>query len=217
MVDNLFVLAVNIRNNGTLSIKKDEIIEPIKISYKEKFIECTMTGTNPEGIGVYLDITNDENSVDCKFNLLNPRDYFTLQFVSLQQLSNPTITSRIYGLSKIRITSIFDQGFFDNLRSNIEGSTDYPFKHGLNDLLNVFEDKFSKPLYYFTLPGFVLATTAFLMGLSMLHDYSLGGSLRFGPVLLMIIMTIIGGFMCFAGIMVQSMSKSMSNLIKHID
>ena len=42
-------------------------------------------------------------SVHCKFNLLNPNDYFTLQFVSLEKLSTPEINPRIEGLSKIDI------------------------------------------------------------------------------------------------------------------
>lgn len=109
LVTNLFFLTARIRNNGNVSIKKSDIISPINISFKEKFIECIVIEKNPEGIKENL-IINNNQSVDCSFNLLNPRESFTLQFVSLEELSSdPKIVSRIDGLSNVNVTSILDK------------------------------------------------------------------------------------------------------------
>ena len=88
-VNNLFVSTARIKNKGTLSVKKSEIIKPIEITFDKKILDCSVIEVNPKGIEVDVNTNSEGNSIECEFNLLNPRDYFTLQFVSLEKLPTP--------------------------------------------------------------------------------------------------------------------------------
>jgi len=103
IVDNLFVSTARFKNKGTLPIKEKDIIKPIEIIFDKKILKADVIEVSPKGIDVELDTISEGKSVHCKFNLLNPNDYFTLQFVSLEKLSTPEINPRIEGLSKIDI------------------------------------------------------------------------------------------------------------------
>ncbi|AKB22314.1 hypothetical protein [Methanosarcina sp. WH1] len=105
VIDNLFVSTATLKNKGTLPIKISEILKPIEIVFDKKILDCSVIEVNPKGIEVTLNPNSEDNSINCEFNLLNPRDYFTLQFISLERLSTPIVISRIEGLSKVDILS----------------------------------------------------------------------------------------------------------------
>lgn len=93
------------------------------------------------------------------------------------------------------------------VRYDVDGSTENPVKHGLTVLLKIIKDmEYNKPLYYFTLPGFLLGVGGFYMGLNFLRNFFLGGGLNFGPTMLMILLTLVGVFMSFTGILLHSIS-----------
>ncbi|MHC1756393.1 MAG: glycosyltransferase family 2 protein [Methanosarcina sp.] len=99
------------------------------------------------------------------------------------------------------------------VRYDVDCSTENPIKHGLMVLLKIFKDmEYNKPLYYFTLPGFILGAGGLYMGLDFLRIFYLGGSLEFGPTMLMILLTLVGVFMIFTGILLHSIS----GLIMHL-
>lgn len=102
-------------------------------------------------------------------------------------------------------------------RYDIENcSSEHPFIHGPKVLFRILKDmEYRRPLYYFTVPGMIMASMGFLMGLKFLQDYYLGGYLRFGPTLLMVMLTIIGTFMVFTGIILHAISR-MIVLNEHI-
>lgn len=94
------------------------------------------------------------------------------------------------------------------VRYDVDCSTENPVNHGLKVLLNVLYDmELNKPLYYFTLPGSIFAITGIVMGLIFLRRFYLGGALNFGPTLLMIMLTLVGTFMVFTGIILHTMSR----------
>lgn len=115
LVSNLYLSTFRVRNNGNVSIKKSDIVSPIKIKYDEEFIECSVINVFPRGIDVDLNDFLDGHSVDCVFNLLNPGDYFVLQFVSLERLTDPLIESRIDGLPNVTFVALKDKSIFDNI------------------------------------------------------------------------------------------------------
>ena len=99
------------------------------------------------------------------------------------------------------------------VRYDVDGSTENPVRHGLTVLLKIFKDmEYNKPLYYFTLPGFVLGAVGLYMGLSFLRVFYLGGSLNFGPTMLMILLTIVGVFMSFTGVLLHSIAGLLMHL-----
>jgi glycosyltransferase involved in cell wall biosynthesis len=97
-------------------------------------------------------------------------------------------------------------------------SSENPIGHGfrvLADLLHNMELR--KPLFYFTIPGVISATIGIMMGLNFLRIFYHGGSLSFGPTLLMILLTLVGCFMAFTGLILHSLSNFMDYSIKRID
>lgn len=103
-------------------------------------------------------------------------------------------------------------------RYDVGKSTEHPVSHGLMVLVHVLHDiELRRPLYYFTIPGFIIAAIGIGMGLQFLRIFYLGGSLHFGPTLLMVMMTLIGSFMAFTGIVLHAMSTLMSNTKEDIN
>ena len=104
-------------------------------------------------------------------------------------------------------------------------STQNPVAHGMMVLLAILHDmELRRPLYYFTLPGMVLAMVGIGMGLEFLRAFYHGESLSFGPTLLMIMLTLVGSFMALTGIVLHSLSrliielkKDFENLIKRMN
>ncbi len=94
------------------------------------------------------------------------------------------------------------------VRYDVDCSTENPIKHGLKVLVDIIQDmEFRRPLYYFTVPGMVIGAIGLIMGLTFLQHFYNGGKLYFGPTLLMILLTLVGIFMAFTGILLHSMSR----------
>jgi hypothetical protein len=103
-VTNLYLTTASIKNIGNVPIRQSAFVSPIRIRYNEKIIDCTVIRMIPKGIDIKLNLNVDENLVECEFDLLNPKDSFTLQFISLEKLSKVSIICRIEGLSEIKVT-----------------------------------------------------------------------------------------------------------------
>lgn len=208
LVSSLFLLIANIRNTGDLSIRDHDIITPIKISFPEKIIDCVVIEENPKRIDVRLTKNYEENSVECNFELLNVRDYFTLRFVSLEKLSLPTIVSRIDSLPRIN-TSNFDANY----------SSENLVKRSFRKTLHVLRDtEFYMPIVAFTIPGLIILIGDLFLGAHFLQEFLLGHSLTFGSTIFMG-MTLIGGaFMVLLGLLMRlvvSNYKSYSKFNKY--
>lgn len=82
-----------------------------------------------------------------------------------------------------------------------------PLRHGLGILLNSFHEmEFNKPLYCFALPGFILMTGGLHMSLNLALASIPGGDFDFKSVVWVFLITVIGIFMSFAGILLHSIS-----------
>jgi len=96
------------------------------------------------------------------------------------------------------------------VRYDVDCSTENPVKHGLGVLVNVIRDmEFHRPLYYFTAPGLIFGGAGLYMGLRSLQTFYHGGALHFGPTILMTVLMLVGTFMAFTGIMLDSMRRMM--------
>jgi hypothetical protein len=94
------------------------------------------------------------------------------------------------------------------VRYDVDGSSENPVSHGLKVLVKILQDmELKRPLYYFTAPGIVMSAIGIAMGLQFLRIFYHGGALQFGPTLLMIMMTLVGSFMAFTGIILHSISR----------
>lgn len=96
-------------------------------------------------------------------------------------------------------------------------STENPISHGAKVLLILLQDmELRRPLYYFTLPGMILATVGIGIGLDLLRIFYHGGQLSYGPTLLMILLTLFGSFMAFTGIILHAISKLLDQSIRKL-
>ncbi len=101
------------------------------------------------------------------------------------------------------------------VRYDVDGSSEHPLSHGVKVLMNILHDmELNRPLYYFTAPGLVFAATGIFMGLNFMQEFYMGGSLNFGPTLLMILLTLVGSFMAFTGIILHTMSRMINEGVK---
>ena len=97
-------------------------------------------------------------------------------------------------------------------------STQNPVSHGVKTLLTLLHDmELRRPLYYFTVPGILMAAAGVGMGLQFLRVFYLGGSLSFGPTLVMILLTLVGSFIAMTGIILHSISKMMIEFKNEIE
>ena len=97
------------------------------------------------------------------------------------------------------------------VRYDVDCSTENPVSHGLRVLVKILHDmELRRPLYYFTLPGLILAAVGVGMGLGFLRDFYHGGALHFGPTLLMIMFTLVGSFSAMTGVILHSISRLIS-------
>ena len=94
------------------------------------------------------------------------------------------------------------------VRYDVDGSSENPVSHGVKVLVKIFQDmELNRPLYYFTAPGIVISAIGIGMGLDFLRSFYHGSALQFGPTLLMILLTLVGSFMAFTGIILHSISR----------
>jgi hypothetical protein len=101
------------------------------------------------------------------------------------------------------------------VRYDVKGSTEHPVSHGVRVLVKVLHDmELNRPLYYFTVPGIIFAAIGIGLGLTFLREFFHGGSLHFGPTLLMILLTLIGSFMALTGIILHTISRLMNEAMK---
>jgi len=96
------------------------------------------------------------------------------------------------------------------VRYDVGNSSEHPVAHGVRVLVKVLHDmELRRPLYYFTVPGLLMAGAGIFMGLDFLQTFYRGGSLYYGPVLFMMMLTLIGSFMALTGVILHSISRIM--------
>jgi len=103
------------------------------------------------------------------------------------------------------------------VRYDVDCSTEHPVAHGMRVLLKILHDmELRRPLYYFTVPGIIMAGIGFAMGMEFLRAFNNGGRLYYGPTMLMILLMLLGSFMALTGIILHSISKSIADFKREI-
>lgn len=107
------------------------------------------------------------------------------------------------GRSGIRITEV-EIGVYRNPEVSIRN----PARYILGALKAVVEDiEANRPLYFYSVPGFALATCGFYMGFKFMEAFFLGSaSLNFGHTFLMVFLALAGAYMTLRGIIAHSMA-----------
>jgi len=104
------------------------------------------------------------------------------------------------------------------VRYDVGKSSENPISHGVRILVKVLHDmELRRPLYYFTVPGLLMAGAGILMGLNFLSVFARGGSLMYGPTLFMVLLTLVGSFMAMTGVILHSISRLIAESKKDAD
>jgi len=83
-----------------------------------------------------------------------------------------------------------------------------PLKHGMSVLVRILQDmEFNRPLYYFTFPGLILVFVGMILGLKFFGEYLGGQMTTLLPTTLAALITILGTFMAFTGLILHSVSR----------
>ena len=92
-------------------------------------------------------------------------------------------------------------------RYDVDGSTFNPVAHGLgvlNSIVCQIERK--HPLLYFSVPGLVVFFVGMVLGFQTLYGYQLGGEFWIGKALAAMMLTLLGSFGMFTGLILNSIA-----------
>ncbi len=104
------------------------------------------------------------------------------------------------------------------VKQSIDCTTQNHGNHILKTMVRMLEDiELCRPLYYLTIPGMACTIIGMGLGLDILKDFFMGETLRFWPMLFMIVLTLLGVFMAFTGIILHSVSRMISESNKTKD
>jgi glycosyltransferase involved in cell wall biosynthesis len=92
-------------------------------------------------------------------------------------------------------------------RYDVGRSSKHPISHGLQVLTGVLRSiEFKRPLLAFTVPGLILVAIAAGIAAFVIQAYFIVGHVVLGPTLLMLLLTVVGTFLVFTGIILHSVS-----------
>lgn len=102
------------------------------------------------------------------------------------------------------------------VRYDVDGSTKNPLTHGFGVLMKIIEDtQFQRPLIYFTLPGSIIILVGIILGLIFFGSYLERTSTSLTPTILAIALILTGGFLTLLGIILDSMSRMITRIMKN--
>lgn len=115
-VENLFVVRAHLRNTGNSSIRKSDVLEPIKFTFAENaelIRQPIVVDRIPKELNFdwqFGMIGNPPrvNSTSLIFDLLNPRDELTVEFICTGKSEIPKLTARIEGVSQVDTISPYE-------------------------------------------------------------------------------------------------------------
>lgn len=99
------------------------------------------------------------------------------------------------------------------VRYDVDCSTISPIKRGFEVFAMVLKDiEFKKPHFYLAAPGTLLGLVGLYIGVYFPHIFSAGGSLYFGPTILMVLFIVVGSFLVLIGVLLHSLSTIFRDL-----
>ncbi len=106
IVRDVYLVIVKIFNSGRVSIKPEDYVKPIMLSFKKgQIINVDVVETDPENLGEVIE-SQDKTSVTLKNILLNSKDRFNLKLLLVGfggSAEDINVGGRVVGVKKIRI------------------------------------------------------------------------------------------------------------------
>jgi glycosyltransferase involved in cell wall biosynthesis len=95
-----------------------------------------------------------------------------------------------------------------SVRYDVANNKRNPISHGVGVLVKVIHDmEFNRPLYYFTVPGLLLIMIGLVAGLVFFGEYLGGHNRSLAPTVVAGLISIMGVFIAFTGIILDTLSR----------
>lgn len=115
-IQNLFILRVTIRNTGNMAIRAADIFEPLSFTFADgaevirspRVISSKPSNLRYEWSVIKNSANSTSDSATLNFDLLNPGDEQTVEFIYTGNDNVPIVAARIEGISKIETTNTDD-------------------------------------------------------------------------------------------------------------
>ena len=149
-VGNLFLLDIYLKNSGNTSLKKEDFLKPILITFDKK-IELLKTKIYSSSEFTQVEWNNSENEIIIDFNLLEKKKLIKVEIIYTNESISP---------ANIDI-AILD-GIIENVVLKTQGREDTD--RDMDAKLYSLQVYYSRVLVLFFLPLFVLAGVGMILG-----------------------------------------------------
>jgi hypothetical protein len=108
IVDNIFVIRATIKNTGNVPIRKSHLVEDITFDFGENTEVLRLPEIikkNPDNLKIEFNIGNPLSTAQLSFDLLNPKDEITAEFLCTGIYTPPKIEARIEGIKQIEMSA----------------------------------------------------------------------------------------------------------------
>jgi hypothetical protein len=109
-IQNIFIVRATLKNIGNMAVRKADIVEPITFTFDsdaELLRPPQKVEAKPENLSmrfkaVAIGATYNSKVVRADFDLFNPGEQFTVEFICTGESAVPKVTARIEGISHIQ-------------------------------------------------------------------------------------------------------------------
>lgn len=108
-ITSLFLVRAKLKNTGNMAIRKEHIVEPVTFTFgpdTELLRKPRVLEKKPENLEINWDFAEDfpglrARAMSLDFDLLNPGEELTAEFMCTGRSTLPKVTARIEGISEI--------------------------------------------------------------------------------------------------------------------
>lgn len=121
-VKNLSILRAKVKNTGNSAIRKTHIVEEMAFIFPddaELLRAPVIVSSKPENLRIDWKIENPPNKVFMVFDLLNPGDEITIEFLCAGASTIPQVEARIEGLKAIDSQTVVETRLMTNMKVSL--------------------------------------------------------------------------------------------------
>jgi len=177
-IENLFLVRTRLKNTGNMPIRESEVIQPVTFEFDSdsEVLLPTISDRRPENLRTHwrngkISLNFDPRVWPLNFDLLNPDDEVTAEFLCTGKVAIPKVAARIEGISEIGVldpTEIEKQKEIAKQRRTILAGTLFIMAafimHGTSSWIFRSGTLFEDPL-----PPFLIFGLALALGSGLLH------------------------------------------------
>lgn len=175
-VKNIFLVRVKIKNTGNLPIRRSDVIEPLTFTFEPDVVilrEPRIIEQNPQNLKATWEPNRSNTTskeIGFMFDLLNPNDEVSAEFICAGNPQLPKATARIEGVGNIDSSDPEEKV----LKRAVTDGLEVPIIFGVTIVGSIISNYFSKSqikIPEFLALGFIVVITLFLLGTIALYAW----------------------------------------------